>query len=129
MADPLMDAAQRLARAYQGDPRLVAEGRGWSRSIALRADDQAAGVTFRISDGHITAVLPYVGGAASEGGAWTAGALAHDIELRAPVALLLAVLERRARPAELYLFGELLVLGSDADLNRLDYIFTRLGSP
>lgn len=114
----LLRAAQEFTTAYHDDPALVAEGQGWSRLIRLRADDSAAAVAFHVIDGRVAAVT-----------AGDAAQRAADIELRAPEELLLAVLERRARPAELYLFGELVVQGAEADLLRLDYIAARLERP
>jgi hypothetical protein len=100
-------------RAYQAQPALVAEQRGWSPIIALVATDTGARAAVALADGQV---------AARDG----AAAAPPTLEITAAEVVLCDVLELRRDPNEPYLFGELVVRGPEADFVRLDYIASRL---
>ena len=117
-----MNAAVRLGealasflRAYEAQPELVAEQRGWSPVIALGASDEPARVTVALMDGCVSRV---------DHGATSA--TPATLEITADLCTLCDVLELRRDPNEPYLFGELTVAGPEADFMRLDYIASRL---
>src|SRR5262245_43503948 len=96
-----------FAAAYNARADLVAEQRGWSRTISLEAADTGETAAVRVADGRIIGVAP------------TAGA---DLVITSDAATLCDILELRRGPADPYLFGELTVRGPEADLLRLDYV-------
>jgi hypothetical protein len=110
--DRLGQALQRFVEAYQARPELVAEQRGWSPTIVLAASDTGARVTVVLEDGRVARV----------GG----GEGAATLEVTADLEILCDVLMLRRDPNEPYLFGELSVVGAEADFVRLDYIVSRL---
>src|SRR5436190_1294637 len=109
---PLEQALGCFLRAYQAQPQLVAEQRGWSPVIALAATDTGARVAVALADGRVAG--PVDMGAAS------------TLEISGEQQILCDVLELRRDPNEPYLFGELVVRGPEADFLRLDYIASRL---
>jgi putative sterol carrier protein len=100
--------------AYEARPELVAEQRGWSPIIALAASDAPARVVVSLEDGRVARA------AAAEAGSPT-------LEISGDLETLCDVLALRRDPNEPYLFGELVVVGAEADFVRLDYIASRLG--
>jgi hypothetical protein len=117
-AQPVSDQ-ERLARAlacfveaYQSRPELVAEQRGWSPVIMIAANDAVARVAVSLEDGRIARV----GGEPD----------AATLEITGGIDTLCDVLTLRRDPNEPYLFGELSVMGAEADFVRLDYIVSRL---
>ena len=108
---PLEQALGCFLRAYQSQPGLVAEQRGWSPVIALRATDTGARAAVVLADGRVVG---------------TAAAATATLEISADQQTLCDVLELRRDPNEPYLFGELVVRGPEADFLRLDYIASRL---
>ena len=108
---PLEQALGCFLRAYQADARLVAEQRGWSPVIALQATDTGARAAVVLADGRVVGT--------------DAGAAA-TLEISGDLQTLCDVLELRRDPNEPYLFGELVVRGTEADFLRLDYIASRL---
>ena len=98
--------------AYEARPELVAEQRGWSPVIALAASDAPARVVVALDNGRIARV-------AAAGGPPT-------LEITGGLDTLCDVLTLRRDPNEPYLFGELVVVGAEADFVRLDYIASRL---
>jgi len=110
--NPLEQALGCFVRAYQAQPRLVAEQRGWSPVIALEATDTGARVAVTLADGQVS-------------GPDDVGVPA-TLEIRGEQQILCDVLELRRDPNEPYLFGELVVRGPEADFLRLDYIASRL---
>jgi hypothetical protein len=109
--NPLETALGTFLRAYEGQPALVAEQRGWSPVIALAALDTGARAAVALTDGRVAGV-----------GVTTPPTL----EISGDQQVLCEVLELRRDPNEPYLFGELLVRGPEADFLRLDYIASRL---
>jgi len=113
-AGELERALGTFLRAYEAQPALVAEQRGWSPVISLVATDAEARVSVALADGHVT----HLGfGHASD---------AVTLEITGALETLCDVLELRRDPNEPYLFGELVVRGPEADFLRLDYIASRL---
>ncbi|HXU06646.1 MAG TPA: hypothetical protein VN903_37075 [Polyangia bacterium] len=110
--DRLGQALACFVDAYQSRPELVAEQRGWSPIIVLAASDADARVVVSLEDGRVARV----GGAAK----------VPTLEVTAGLDILCDVLMLRRDPNEPYLFGELSVLGAEADFVRLDYIVSRL---
>jgi hypothetical protein len=113
---PAAELGQALAgflRAYEARPELIEEQRGWSPVIALEATDTPARIAVALHDGRVARV---------EAGGGAAATLQISAELRT----LCDVLELRRDPNEPYLFGELVVVGPEADFLRLDYIASRL---
>jgi hypothetical protein len=98
--------------AYQGRPELVAEQQGWSPIILLAANDAVARVAVSLRDGRID----HIGGEATDA----------TLEITGGIDTLCDVLTLRRDPNEPYLFGELSVMGAEADFVRLDYIVSRL---
>jgi len=97
--------------AYQSRPELVAEQRGWSPVILLAANDAVARVAVSLRDGRVEGI--------GERGDAT-------LEITGGIDTLCDVLTLRRDPNEPYLFGELSVMGAEADFVRLDYIVSRL---
>jgi hypothetical protein len=97
--------------AYQAQPELMAEQRGWSPIIALRATDTPARIAVALADGRVAGVGQADGA---------------TLEITGELQTLCDVLELRRDPNEPYLFGELMVRGAEADFLRLDYIASRL---
>jgi hypothetical protein len=112
-AAQLGQALAGFLRAYETRPELVEEQRGWSPVIALEASDAPARIAVALHDGRVARV---------EVDASAAATLRITAELRT----LCDVLELRRDPNEPYLFGELVVVGPEADFLRLDYIASRL---
>ena len=108
--NPLQLALDCFLRAYQAQPELVAEQRGWSPVIALEATDTGARVAVALDSGRVAGT--------SSGPA--------TLEISGAQQILCDVLELRRDPNEPYLFGELVVRGPEADFLRLDYIASRL---
>ena len=109
--NPLQQALGCFLRAYQAQPALVAEQRGWSPVIALRATDTDARAAVALSDGRVAGL---------------GETAAATLEISGELQTLCDVLELRRDPNEPYLFGELVVRGPEADFLRLDYIASRL---
>jgi hypothetical protein len=116
------DEQERLGRAlasfvdaYHARPELVAEQRGWSPVIVLAANDAGARVVVALDDGRVARVGDAAGNA--------------TLEITGGLDTLCDVLTLRRDPNEPYLFGELSVLGAEADFVRLDYIVSRLCPP
>jgi hypothetical protein len=107
----LRQALDCFVTAYEARPELVAEQRGWSPTIALAASDVPARVVVSLDDGRVAP--------AAEGGLPT-------LEITGDLDTLCDVLALRRDPNEPYLFGELVVVGAEADFVRLDYIASRL---
>ena len=114
-----VDVQHRLGRAlahflaaYEARPELVAEQRGWSPVIALAASDTAARVVVSLDDGRVARL----GGAPAPA----------TLQITGDLDTLCDVLMLKRDPNEPYLFGELLVVGAEADFVRLDYIASRL---
>ena len=57
-ASPLQRAAQTLVARYHGQPKLVSDQAGWSRIIALLADDTSDGVRLQITSGQVVSIDP-----------------------------------------------------------------------
>ena len=113
--DPQARLGQALAcflEAYQSRPELVAEQRGWSPSILLAANDAVARVAVSLEDGRVAGVH--------------AEPAEATLEITGGIDTLCDVLTLRRDPNEPYLFGELSVMGAEADFVRLDYIVSRL---
>ena len=104
----LTTALDRFTAAYHSHPELVAEQRGWSRTILLEAADTRESVAVHIEDGRI--VPP------------PQNSRPADLLITADADTLCDILELRRGPSEPYLFGELTMRGSEADLFRLDYV-------
>ena len=98
--------------AYQSRPELVAEQRGWSPVIMIAANDAVARVAVSLEDGRVA----LVGGEPRDA----------TLEITGGIDTLCDVLTLRRDPNEPYLFGELSVMGAEADFVRLDYIVSRL---
>jgi hypothetical protein len=108
----LVEALAFFVDAYQARPELVAEQRGWSPIILLAANDAVARVAVALEDGRVVAVP----GEPSEA----------TLEITGAIDTLCDVLTLRRDPNEPYLFGELSVMGAEADFVRLDYLVSRL---
>jgi hypothetical protein len=108
----LAHALARFVAAYHARPDLVAEQHDWTRAIRLVASDSGESILLHVEGGRAAAWEP-----ASAGG---------DVIITAQAATLCDVLELRRGPNEPYLFGELVVRGTEADFFRLDYITSRL---
>jgi hypothetical protein len=108
----LVEALAFFLDAYQARPELVAEQRGWSPIILLAANDAVARVAVALEDGRVVPVH----GDPSEA----------TLEITGGIDTLCDVLTLRRDPNEPYLFGELSVMGAEADFVRLDYIVSRL---
>ena len=113
------DQQERLAQAlacfvdaYQSRPELVAEQQGWDPIILLAANDAVARVAVSLRDGRID----QISGEAADA----------TLEITGGIDTLCDVLTLRRDPNEPYLFGELSVMGAEADFVRLDYIVSRL---
>lgn len=117
-AAELEAALQIFLRAYQAEPALMAEQRGWSPVIALVATDVGARVRLEVKDGVVIASGPDDAACDER----------HDATLvvSAELRILRDVLELRCDPNEPYLFGDLTVAGPEQDFLRLDYIASRL---
>ena len=109
---PLAAAAAYFLGIYNGRSDLVAEQRGWSRTIALVASDSGESVALRAVDGRLCED--------------NAGATHFDVVITSDGATLCDVLELRTSPNEPYIFGELTVRGSEADFRRIDDIAAAL---
>jgi putative sterol carrier protein len=108
----LRQALACFVSAYEASPELIAEQRGWSPTIALAASDAPARVVVSLDDGRVAR-------AAAETSPPT-------LEITGDLDTLCDVLALRRDPNEPYLFGELVVVGAEADFVRLDYIASRL---
>jgi hypothetical protein len=117
----LLQALAAFVEAYQARPDLVAEQRGWSPVIALAGSDAPARVVVSLQDGRVARVAAGV----AMGREGTAPPPA-TLEITGGLDTLCDVLMLRRDPNEPYLFGELLVMGAEADFVRLDYIASRL---
>ena len=113
------DHQERLGRAlacfldaYQSRPELVAEQRGWSPVILLAANDAVARVAVSLRDGRVE----WISGEPGEA----------TMEITGGIDTLCDVLTLKRDPNEPYLFGELSVMGAEADFVRLDYIVSKL---
>lgn len=111
----LGEALDCFVRAYQAQPALVAEQRGWSPIIALAASDTEARVVVALDDGRVAGTAP--------------ASAPPTLEISGGLDILCDVLTLRRDPNEPYLFGELVVVGAEADFVRLDYIASRLCPP
>jgi hypothetical protein len=107
----LEQALRFFVRAYEGQPALIAEQRGWSPVIAVQAIDADARAAVTLSDGKVAAI---------------GGGEAPTLEISGELQTLCDVLELRRDPNEPYLFGEVVVRGPEADFLRLDYIASKL---
>jgi hypothetical protein len=108
----LVQALACFVDAYESRPELVAEQQGWSPIILLAANDAVARVAVSLRDGRIDQVAD--------------GAADATLEITGGIDTLCDVLTLRRDPNEPYLFGELSVMGAEADFVRLDYIVSRL---
>jgi putative sterol carrier protein len=104
----LLQSLMGFAVEYHARPELVAEQRGWSRTISLQAHDSGEEVGARVDDGLIVELYDEP--------------RSSDVTIRSDAATLREILELRRSANEPYLFGELTVHGSEADFLRLDYI-------
>jgi hypothetical protein len=104
----LLESLMGFAVEYHARPELVAEQRGWSRTISLLAEDSGEAAGVRVDDGRIVEL--YDDGRTS------------DVTIRSHSSTLREILELKRSANEPYLFGELTVQGSEADFLRLDYI-------
>jgi hypothetical protein len=120
---PLGLAAGELAAHYHSQPQLVRDQQGWSRIIALIADDCSDAVRLEISDGYIVTIAAAPTSAAD---AETSGVPPAHVAIRGPQSLLQRILRLQQSVSEPYLFGELTVEGPEPDFLRLDYIVTTL---
>ena len=111
----LVHALASFVAAYHARPALIAEQKGWSRTVGLIADDSGEAVELRIHDGVVVAMGPQAPLAADA-----------DVVIRGEAATLRDILELRRGPNEPYLFGELTVRGAEADFLRIDYIASTL---
>lgn len=116
-ASPLQRAAQTLVARYHGQPKLVSDQAGWSRIIALLADDTSDGVRLQITSGQVVSIDPPDRPVTPP---------VVDLIVRGAQATLQRILQLQQLPNEPYLFGELTVEGPEADFLRLDYILTSL---
>ena len=116
-ASPLQQAARTLVARYHGEPKLVSDQAGWSRIIALLADDTSDGVRLEITSGQVVSIDPPDRPATPR---------VVDLIVRGAQATLQRILQLQQLPNEPYLFGELTVEGPEADFLRLDYILTSL---
>jgi len=104
----LLQSLMSFAVEYHARPALVAEQRGWSRTIALCAGDTGERAGARVDDGHIVELYD--------------DERPSDVTIRADAGTLYDILDLKRSANEPYLFGELTVQGSEADFLRLDYI-------
>jgi hypothetical protein len=104
----LLQSLMGFAVEYHARAELVAEQRGWSRTIALAADDTGETAGARVDDGRIVELYD--------------DRRPSDVTIRSDAATLREILELKRSANEPYLFGELTVQGSEADFLRLDYI-------
>lgn len=111
-AGRLDTALATFLQAYAARPDLVAQQRGWSPTIELRATDSQASATVSFADGLPEKRL-------------RAGA-PPTLVVSADERTLCDVLDLKISPNEPYLFGELTVRGPEADFIRLDYIATAI---
>jgi len=109
----LLQSLMGFAVEYHAHPALVAEQRGWSRTIALHAGDTGETAGARVDDGRIVELYH--------------DARESDVTIHSDAATLRDILELKRSANEPYLFGELTVQGSEADFLRLDYISGCLG--
>ena len=109
----LLQALMGFAVEYHARPALVAEQRGWTRTIALCAGDTGETAGARVDDGRIVELYDDV--------------RPSDVTIRSDASTLCDILELKRGANEPYLFGELTVQGSEADFLRLDYISGCLG--
>lgn len=120
---PLCQAAHALAQRYHAQPQLVRDQQGWSRAIALCADDCDDAVCLQIDDGHVAAIS---NPALRDSARSAASSAPPDVVIRGSQALLQRILRLQQLPSEPYLFGEIIVEGPEPDFLRLDYIVTTL---
>jgi hypothetical protein len=107
---PLSTAATRFAELYNRSGRLASEQGDWTCTVRLVATDAPEAARVCVARGRAQADADA-----------DPGSLA-DVEVRAPLATLLDVLELRRGPNEPYLFGELTVSGPEEHFLRLDYV-------
>jgi hypothetical protein len=107
-ASELLTAAEGFAAIYHSNAKLCAEQADWDCLINLLANDTSHQVTLDIRQGRV-AVSP-------------GGSEDSDLRIAAPLQTLLDVLQLRLNPNQPYLFGELTVLGDEADFTRVDYV-------
>ena len=105
---PLASAAEYFIGVYNAREDLIADQRGWTRTITIAASDTGESVTIRAIDGRLSEAL---------GAAQT-----PDVVITSDNATLCEVLALRMSPNEPYVFGELTVRGAEADFLRIDYI-------
>ena len=104
----LARAAERFAAAYHADRVLCAGQADWDCVIRLQASDAGERTLMAVRQGRVD-VRPDDGGEC-------------DLEVRAPLGILLDILALRLNPNEPYVFGELTVIGAEADFMRVDYV-------
>lgn len=123
VAPSLLAAAQSFAAAYHARPDLVRDNLGWSPTVVLSADDTGATVTIVVRDGRVASIDSSPAPARplrrppGPGG---------PLIITADEPTLRDILLLQQSPNEPYLFGELIVHGSEADFLRLDYLTTAL---
>ena len=108
----LAAAAASFLAIYNARADLIAEHRGWNRTIALVASDTGESVAIRAFDGRLAEDA--------------SGSSQPDIVITSDRATLCDVLELRTSPNEPYIFGELTVRGAEPDFLRIDYIAAAL---
>jgi putative sterol carrier protein len=108
----LLTATQNFAAHYHANTKLCAEQADWNCCICLRASDADVKITAAIAGGKVVSV---------DGGEQTC-----NLMVDAPLQILIDIVELRLNPNQPYLFGELTVIGAEADFMRLDYVATML---
>lgn len=106
--EALQAAAEGFVGIYHADTRLCAGQANWDCVIRLAPDEAVPRVVMTVRKGRVS-VAPDDGGEC-------------DLEVRASLQVLLDILELRLNPSEPYVFGELTVIGAEADFMRVDYV-------
>ena len=104
----LLQSLMEFCDSYHARPELVAEQRGWTRTIALVAEDSGEAVGVRVDNGRVVELVDCC--------------KSGDVTIRSDETTLREILELKRSANEPYLFGELTVHGCEADFLRLDYI-------
>jgi putative sterol carrier protein len=106
-------AADHFVSRYHAASKLRAEQSDWDCCLRLHANDASATVSIVVRRGCAETV---VGESPAE----------PDLVITASLSVLLDILELRLNPNQPYLFGELTLVGHEADFMRVDYIASRL---
>ena len=120
----LAQAAGWLRDRYHRQTDLVTEQRGWNLRLALLASDAPHGATLQLVDGRIAAISG--SDSPSDRAPSPPPGPPCDVVIQGPLALLRDILLLRQAPSEPYLFGDLIVQGTEPDFLRLDYIVSTL---